>query len=101
MSKYRVDYTQVPVLGIYDKHLAHYGRMKKLLEAHQTKSALTTFRKKVLEDQNRLNYQNEYDRIRGLLSQNLTGFGEKSIEGLRDRSKKLEELGAQIVDRIA
>ena len=45
MSKYRVYYTQVPVLGIYDKHLAHYGRMKKLLEAHQTKTALTSFRK--------------------------------------------------------
>ena len=101
MSKYRIDYTQVPVLGVYDKHLAHYGRVKKLLEAHQTKAALLTFRKKGFRGPNRLNYQQEYDRIRGLPSQNLTGLGEKSIEGLRDRSKKLEELGAQIVDRIA
>ena len=30
MSKYRIDYTQVPVLGVYDKHLAHYGRMKNI-----------------------------------------------------------------------
>ena len=45
MVKYQVDYSQVPVLGIYDKHLEHDGRMKKLLEAHQTRVALTEFRK--------------------------------------------------------
>ena len=28
MTKYGINYTEVPVLGIYDKHLAHYGRMK-------------------------------------------------------------------------
>ena len=100
MVKYGINYTEVPVLGIYDKHLAHYGRMKKLLEAHQTKAALTSFRRKTIEDQNRLNYQNEYDRIRGLLSQNLTGLGERSVEGLRHRRDKLEELGAQMVNQI-
>ena len=46
MVKYRVDYSQILVVGLYDKHLEHYGRMKKLLEAHQTKVALTEFRKK-------------------------------------------------------
>ena len=80
MTKYGINYTQVPVLGIYDKHLAHYGRVKKLLEAHQTKAALTSFRRKAIEDQNRLNYQNEYDRIRGVLSQNLTGLGENQLK---------------------
>ena len=45
MVKYRIDYGQVPVLGIYDKHLAYYARLKKLLDAHQTKVALTEFRK--------------------------------------------------------
>ena len=101
MVKYRVDYSQVPVLGIYDKHLEHYGRMKKLLEAHQTKVALTEFRKKALETQNRLNYQNEYDRIRGLTSRNLTGFEQQTVEGLRHRQNKLEKLGAQVIDNIA
>ena len=80
MTKYGINYTEVPVLGIYDEHLAHYGRMKKLLEAHQTKAAVTSFRRKPVEDQNRLNYQNEYDRIRGVLSQNLTGLGENQLK---------------------
>ena len=51
MVKYRVDYSQVPVLGIYDKHLEHYGRMKKLLEAHQTRVALTEFRKRFINSE--------------------------------------------------
>ena len=100
MVKYRVDYSQVPVLGIYDKHLQHYGRMKKLLEAHQTKVALTEFRKNALQTQNRLNYQNEYDRIRGLTSRNLTGFEQQTVEGLRHRQNELEKLGAQVIDNI-
>ena len=100
MVKYRVDYSEIPVVGIYDKHLQHYARMKKLLEAHQTKAALTEFRKNALQTQNRLNYQNEYDRIRGLTSRNLTGLDHKTVEGLRDRQTKLEKLGAQVIDNI-
>ena len=100
MVKYDINYTQVPVGGMYDKHLAHYGRMKKLLEAHQTKAALTAFRRKTMDDQNRLNYQQEYDRIRGLLSHNLTGLGQRSIERMRERRDELENLGAQAINKI-
>ena len=100
MVKYRVDYSEIPVVGIYDKHLQHYARMKKLLEAHQTKVALTEFRKNALQTQNRLNYQNEYDRIRGLTSRNLTGFEQQTVEGLQDRQDKLLKLGAQVLDNI-
>ena len=100
MVKYDINYTQVPVVGMYDKHLAHYGRMKKLLEAHQTKAALTTFRRKTMDDQNRLNYQQEYDRIRGLPSHSLTGLGQRSIERMRERRDELENLGAQAINKI-
>ena len=100
MVKYNINYTAVPVLGAYDKHIAHYGRMKKMLEAHQTKAALTAFRRKTMDDQNRLNYQQEYDRIRGLLSHNLTGLGQRSIERIRERRDELENLGAQAVNKI-
>ncbi len=71
MVKYNVYYTQIPVLGMYDKHLAHYGRMKKLLEAHQDTASMISFRRKGLDYQTRLHYQNEYDRVRGLLSPKL------------------------------
>ncbi len=70
------------------------------MAAHQTKVALTPFRRKVMEDQNRLNYQNEYDRIRVILSQNLNGLHRESIEGLRRRQDRLQELGARAVDHI-
>ena len=100
MVKYKVNYTEVPVLGVYDKHLEHYGRMKKMLEAHQTKAAMTAFRVKTIQDQNRLNYQNEYDRIRGLVNNNLSGLGGQTIERLRERQRELGDLGAKAVDKI-
>ena len=47
----------------------------------------------------KINYQNEYDRIRGLISQN-TVKG-KSIATLDARKKRLEELGAIAVGGIS
>ena len=87
-------------LGYFNTNLDYYKKMKQLLEAKQTQVDLISLRRKAIQDSNRLNYQNEYDRIRGLTSRNLTGFQQQTIEGLRDRQTKLEKLGAQVIDNI-
>ena len=53
------DLRKVPVMDKFARHLKYYERQQRLLKAHETKSALITKRKEMLEAQNRLNYQNE------------------------------------------
>ncbi len=96
----KIDYTNIPILGVYDKHLAHYEKMKKLLKAHQTKTASLALRRKWLNDSNVYNYQNEYERIRGVLSKNNPGLGQQTIERLQQREDELRNLGAQAVNKI-
>ncbi len=71
-----------------------------MLEAHQTKDALTSSRVKTIQDQSRLDYQNEYDRIRRLVDTNLAGLGKHTVERLRERQAELGKLGAEVVDKI-
>ena len=79
--------------------LHYFKNLQKQLDAHATKVASIRLRKEWLEKQKKTNYQNEYDRIRGLISQN-TVKG-KSLASLEKRKKKLEELGAIAVDSIS
>lgn len=80
-------------------NLHYYKQLQKVLDAHQTKAASIQLRKDWLERQKINNYTNEYDRIRGLISQNtLKG---KTTAHLDKRKKELESLGAKAVDRIA
>ncbi len=81
-------------------NLNYYEIVQKQLDAHQTKTASIQIRKKMLERQKVHNYQNEYDRIRGLIAQNIVKHGDHSLDGLRKREKALEELGANIIDHI-
>ncbi len=68
------------------------------MDAHQTKASSIEIRKKWLERQKVDNYQNEYDRIRGMIAQNdRKGV---SVEHLKNRKNKLEELGAKAIDGI-
>ena len=48
--------------------LQHYKHLKKLLEAHETRSASIALGKKWYERQRQSKYMNEYNRIRGELS---------------------------------
>ena len=69
------------------------------LTGSDAKAASIQSRKQWLERQTINNYQNEYDKIRGLISQNtLKG---KTNAHLDKRKKELEVLGAKAVDRIA
>ena len=75
--------------------LNHYKILKTKLEAVQTKSALISLRNQFIQDQKRMNYQTEYDRVRGELSRsNLQGV---TVEKLKDRQNVLEKLGAKAV----
>ena len=78
--------------------MLYYKGLKDKLEIHQTKVGLISLRNKWLRDQKIANYQNEYDRIRGELSQsNLQG---KTVEQLKDRKDMLEKLGAMAFNSI-
>ena len=70
--------------------LHHYKQLRLKLEAHNTKAESIQLRKKWLEAQKRANYQQEYDRIRGLLSQSILPPGTKRLE---EREAELKSLG--------
>ena len=60
------------------------------LKARKTKTESLNMRKGWIERQKRANYQNEYDRIRGILSQTILPEGAKRLE---DRLTELKGLG--------
>ena len=79
--------------------LHYFKNLQKQLDAHATKVSSIRLRKEWLEKQKIMNYQNEYDRVLGMISQNtLKG---KSIASFDDRKKHLEKLGAIAVDTIS
>ena len=67
-------------LGFFRNHLDYYKKMKKLLEARQTQVDLISNRRKAIQDSNVLNYQQEYARIRGVLSNQNEGLRGDSLE---------------------
>ena len=81
------------------KNLAYYKRVQKEIDARKTKASLILLRKQWIDAQNKKNnYQNEYDRIRGILNTSVTG--ELTNDKLNSRKVKLEQLGARIIDHI-
>ena len=87
-------------LGYFRTNLDYYKRMKKLLEAKQTQVDLISLRRKAIQDSNIINYQNEYNRIEGLLSKQNPGLHGNSIERLTQRQGELMALGAKAVGGI-
>ena len=79
-----------------DNAIRHFKRKKDELEAHQTKTALITLRKSFIENQKRHNYNNEYERLIGVLTNKaITHSGNKAQ--LETRVKQLEQMGARAV----
>ena len=77
--------------------LNNMKRQRDILKARQTKAALISLKKQWLDNQNRNNYQSEYDRIKSLLQDSmLKGTSKKHIE---DRVKTLENMDIGIVKR--
>ena len=57
-------------------------------------------RRKAIQDSNRLNYQNEYNRLAGVLENSNPGLRGNSRARLEQRQQELMALGAQAVDGI-
>ena len=81
---------------IIAKKLNYYKNVQNKLDAYKTKAALISFRKNLIQRQVAINYQNEYDRIRSMLTQTVL----KDMPHLKNRKAELEKLGAQSIDFI-
>ena len=57
------------VQNMIARKLIYYKQLQKQTNACETKKASIVLRKKWLEKQKVANYQNEYDRMRGMLAQ--------------------------------
>ena len=79
-------------------NLAYYKRVQSDIDARKTKASLIMLRRQWVEKQKITNYQNEYDRIRGILNTSVTG--ELTNDILNKRKVDLEKLGAKIIDQI-
>ena len=86
------------ILGAIKNNLVYYKRIHDEIKARKTRSSLIHLRKKWLEKQRVSNYQNEYDRIRGILADSKTG--DLTADKLKERSDMLEKMGAIIIDQI-
>ena len=64
------------------------------MEMHDIKEKSIHFRKKMLEDQARANYQNEYNQIRGALAHSKLSI--KSRHTLQRRETEQKHMGAKI-----
>ena len=87
-------------LGYFNSNLDHYKKMKQLLEARQTQVDLLSMRRKAIQDSNRLNYQNEFNRLQGVLENSNPGLHGNSRARLVQRQEELMTLGAKAVDGI-
>ena len=79
--------------------LKYYENLNRELEARKTKQGRVLFRKQLMENQDKINYTNELNRIRGELSRYDNRFPILTLENLYNRSMKLKELGAKITDQ--
>ena len=86
------DLKKIPTMDRFAKHTKYYEKQQKMLDAHATRSALITHRKNIIESQNRINYQNEFNRILGELSVN--GHRGQTAESLRRKRERLKDLQA-------
>ena len=82
-----------------DNAIRHFKRKKDELEAHQTKAALITLRKSFIENQKRHNYNNEYERLIGVLTNKAITHSGNTAQ-LESRIKRLETLGSKAVTGI-
>ena len=63
-----------------------------------TKAQSIAMRDKTLQYRDKINYQNELDRIRGYLSSYDNHFPIGTVKRLRDREYELKKLGAKMVN---
>ena len=78
----------------------YFKNLHDFLEGVKSKTAATLYRKKLREHQDKVNYTNELQKIRGELSRHDTRLPAATRQMLKSRMHRLKELGAQVVDEI-
>ena len=76
----------------------YFTNLQKQIDAHATKAESIALRKTWLDKQKKINYTNEYDRIRSQIAQNVIKGA--SVDSLQQRQNVLRNLGAQSLDGI-
>jgi len=76
----------------------YWKRVKHMMEMHELKQKSIHFRKQLLEDRAKVNYQHEYDMIRGKLAHTVVPIQTK--RNIEQRMKDLESIGARAVGSI-
>ena len=71
----------------------YWKRVKDQFEAYNTKVASIAYRKKILDDQKRINYSNVMANIRGVLGSKRLPF--QTVERLKTRHDELKRLGGK------
>lgn len=84
------------VVGHSKLSLKALENLQRELDARQTKAASILLRHQMLEHQNKVNYANEMNRIRGELSKNDTRLPIGTRQHLQDRMKALKKLSGEI-----
>ena len=88
--------------GDMTKHVTnrihYFEQLQKQIDAHSTKAESIALRKAWLDKQKKINYTNEYDRIRSQIASNVVKGMSTSL--LEQRQQTLKNLGAQSLDGI-
>ena len=72
------------------KNRPHYFKMiQELMERHELRAKSINFRMKLLKDRRKSMYQNEYDRIKGIIGHSILPQGTK--ENIERRMKEIEK----------
>ena len=82
----------------HNNSLNYFDNLKKELESRKSRFARILFRRKLREHQDKENYTNEIQRLRGEISRNAPRLPPGTIETLKDRIANLVALGGQITD---
>ena len=82
-----------------ENSLHHWKRTQQTLDAHHTRAQMLEHRKKILEKQRKMNYQNEYDRLRNALQETVL---RRSVVGSMVRGPRITGENEQnVLRRIA
>ena len=83
----------------YSKTQPHQlENLKRDLELKHAKKQSTAMRNKLVEHRDKVNYQNELDRIRRELSRAGARLPDGTITRLRHRQEELKKLGARVAN---
>ena len=77
--------------------LRYFKLLRQKLDAHKSRAESIALRKDWLAAQKRVNYQSEYDRVRGLLSQTILPDGARRLEEREAELKKLGIAGPSLI----